>query len=595
VRAAVVAALATVACAKPVFRLSSDDNNRNALATALASRQLAAGPVNASHQPRMFAVLAGSSPGKTIVCYDLAAGKLVWKADADVQSRIVVGSDFIALLEGKQLVGRDQATGAVRWRANLPGTFVGAAADRERAYAAARDGNRAWLYGFDGGSGKELWKDDAEGKLGAPAAHGGVVYAPYLDQWLGLIDGRTGAMLTRIRGIDEQIQMLRVTSDVAYYGTKASVFRLDARSASGTRDGAAYGTVPIPKEIDNTTYGRDVYDPIQIQYTAADRSRVLFATEATDSGPLKLAGDGYAIHYFRYLFGFGAGGELRWAYNHPRVELVAAEHTGAAIIAVSSAGEVVALDAKTGALKARLALGVPGVVLGATFDADGWAPAALDEPVATVASLVAISRDHDARFDRVKALAVRELAKLQGPEVTKELLGVLADKRAPQKLKDDVADLLVARKDPASLPVLAAQLAVKTDYIAKTEPESLGPVAKAIAGLDGVALDAKLVATALAALQSHLDAPTTATSELIQVIDAMAAIGGGAERPALASHLLLYHGDDEVGGDGGWGKAIAIALYVKGGPGERALLREIAADPRTKPALVTAIKDVLRE
>src|SRR5262249_21626065 len=105
--------------------------------------------------------------------------------------------------------------------------------------------------------------------------------------------------------------------------------------------------------------------------------------------------------------------------------------------------------------------------------------------------------------------------------------------------------------------------------------------------------DAKEVAAALAALQSHLDAPTTQTADLVLVIDAMAAIGGGAEHAALASHLLLYHADDDVGADVAWDKAIVHALDDHGGPAERELLRAVAQDPRTRPSLVTAIHDAL--
>jgi hypothetical protein len=75
------------------------------------------------------------------------------------------------------------------------------------------------------------------------------------------------------------------------------------------------------------------------------------------------------------------------------------------------------------------------------------------------------------------------------------------------------------------------------------------------------------------------------------VIAAMAAIGKGAERPALASHLLLYHAEDDVGGDVSWAKTI-VGVLVKAGPGERELLRQIAADPRTKPAVADAIREV---
>jgi hypothetical protein len=76
----------------------------------------------------------------------------------------------------------------------------------------------------------------------------------------------------------------------------------------------------------------------------------------------------------------------------------------------------------------------------------------------------------------------------------------------------------------------------------------------------------------------------------VQVIAAMTAIGGGSERAALGSHLLLYHADD-LGDDVGWGKALASALE-RGGPAERALLRYVADDPRTRPTLARAIREL---
>jgi outer membrane protein assembly factor BamB len=589
------------ACARPIFALtSSPDNDAAALSAALSRRHLpdAPTPLNASHQPRAFVVTAGAGSGRELIDYDLAAGKPLWRVQANVQGRVAVGGDFVAAFEGNGLVARDQRNGAVRWAVAGPGAiyggYAGVAADADRVYATWKLGTRYFLIGYDGRDGHELWRAPAEGVLGAPAAQGGVVFAPYYWQWLTLLDGATGRPLARLRGIDDQIKMLRVTSQQAYYGSAKGAFVLDVRSAGGKRDTGTYGQVAIPPQLDRAAYGPDVYDPIQLGYTAADRAHVLWQAQLAPGpgGRMALVGDGYAIHYFRYVFGFDGDGKLRWAYSHPRVELVASAHTGSALVAIATDGDVVALDPQTGAVRARESLGA-GIdhVLGATFDADGWSPSGQDAPIETITALVGITRDHDARFDRVKELAVAALAKLPGAEVTKQLLGVLDDARAPSKLKDDVVALLIARKDPASLPVLTAQLATHTDFLAGTEPEALAAIAKALGGLGGVAVDPAQLAAALAALQSHLDAPATAVPDLVAVIDAMAALGNGAEHAALWSHLLLYHADDAVGGDPAWDHAIVRALVDHGGAGERELLRQVAADKRTRPSLAAAIHD----
>ncbi|HUS27385.1 MAG TPA: PQQ-binding-like beta-propeller repeat protein, partial [Kofleriaceae bacterium] len=540
-----VAVVLLAACGpKTMFRLSSEDkdNDRAALAKALASRQLPeqASPQNSARQPRVFVVQAGTP--KTIVAYDLNAGAVMWQQQADVQSRIWIGGDFILDLEGKSLVARDQKTGAARWKVGVSGAFIGASADKERAYLVWREGNDqkpTWfIAAYDASSGKLIWSHDAEGALGAPVAQSGVVYSPFLTQWLAILDGKTGVQLARLRGIDEQISMVRATSREAYYGSKQGVFLLDGRSASGKKTEASYGQAKIPTQLDRTTYGPDVYDPVQQGYTAADRAHVLWAGSSTDSGPMKFTGDTYAVHYFRYIFGFNLDGELAWAYSQPRVELVASDHTGSAIVGMSQNGDIVVLDPKTGAVHARKSLGTAQPVLGATFDADGWAPlASQGDKVETVAALVQIARDRDARFDRVKELAVAALAKMPGAEVTKELLAVLTDKRASVKLKDTVVEMLAQRKDPASLPVLTAQLEGHADFIAKSDNDMLTPTAKAIASLGGTNLDGKAVEDALAALQAHLEDPATTPSDMALVIKAMAAIGGGKERPVLMSHL----------------------------------------------------------
>lgn len=585
---------------KGMYALTTDhtDNDRATLVAALGKRQLPEQPVpqNSARQPRVFVVQAGSP--RSIVAYDLSGFAVMWKVDAEVQSRIWVGGDALFAREGNQLVARDQKTGRVTWKRSIGGQLVGAAADRERAYVVTREGSDRspiwYLTAYDARSGDQVWQSDpSTGQLGAPAAQGGLVYSPLLTQWLIVVDGKTGAQLARLRGVDEAITMVRATSRETYFGSRQGVFVLDARAAAGKRDQATYGQAKVPPQLERTTYGVDLYDPAQVGYTAADRSRVLWTAMPAGDGPMRFAGDLFAVHYFRYLFGFDPAGRLVWAYSNPRVELVAGEHTGNAVVGVSASGDIVALDPATGGLRSRHNLGTSGQVMGATFDADGWNPEGPNFPVDTVPALVAIAHDRDARFDKAKELAISALATLPGEHVTRELIAVLGDKRQPARLKETVVSLLIDRRDPEGLPALVAELGVHADFIAGTFPELLAPVLRAIAALRGATIAPARAASALAALTAHLEDPATSPSELALVIDAMAAIGTGGERSALASHLLAYRADAEVGADPSWQKAIAAGLYAKGGPLERELLRQVAQDTRSQPGLVAAIRDVL--
>jgi hypothetical protein len=62
----------------------------------------------------------------------------------------------------------------------------------------------------------------------------------------------------------------------------------------------------------------------------------------------------------------------------------------------------------------------------------------------------------------------------------------------------------------------------------------------------------------------------------------------------LISHLLLYRADDEVGGDTTWAKVVVASIGVKAQAPDRELLRQVAADPRTRPPVAEAIRDLIR-
>ena len=79
---AFVGALGVVACGGPVFHLTSPDNDRSALTTALSHRALPdqPAPLNATRTPRVFILVGG--PTKQLIAYDLQRGAILWKQAA---------------------------------------------------------------------------------------------------------------------------------------------------------------------------------------------------------------------------------------------------------------------------------------------------------------------------------------------------------------------------------------------------------------------------------------------------------------------------------------------------------------------------------
>ncbi len=594
---AVAVALAAAACGPKsgAFSLTSDDNNADALAKALALRTLPAspGPLNSRKAPLVFAVATGTP--RQLIAFDLAAGQPLWSIDADIQSRVVVAGDLVVAREGTGVTVRNLADGAVRSQIAIPGDLVGATTDGDQVYAVwqGQVGDKpVWTVAAFGPDGGPHWKAESPGALGAPVAQGGLVLLPFLKQWLSIIDAKRGRPLTRIRGVDEEIGMLRLTSDGAFFGSKNGVFRLDARAAAGTRAGATYGTATLPPELASADYGRDVFDPVQAGYSAFDRKRVLWRAAPGGDGPMRFTDDVVAVHFFRFVFGLGADGGLRWAYSQPRVELVASEHAGTVLVGVAADGAVVALDPSTGAVRASATITAKAPLIGATFDCDGWAPTGSGDAPATLQALVAIARDRDARFEGIKQYAVASLAKLEGPDVTRDLLAIVQDPRTPAKLSETVVGLVIGRKDPLGLPALLTALAPSRDFIEGTGPIALSVVARAIAALGDRDLTADQRAQAVTALAAQLDDPATPAGDRLELVRAMIAIGKGAERVRLRRELMTYRADPELGVDVELIQTRTAALAA-GDQQDRESLRMIAEDPRSVPQVAAAAKAAL--
>ncbi|MBK7072388.1 MAG: PQQ-binding-like beta-propeller repeat protein [Myxococcales bacterium] len=593
---ALAAVLAAGCGPKTVYGLSSDDNNAERLGAALAKRAVAKAdaPLNALGKPLVFAAVGGAK--KQLVAFDAGAGSALWTVDADVQSRVAVAGELVVAKEAGGVVVRKLADGSVRAKLALAGELVGVTTDGERVYVVVQAGTGpkpVWSLIAYSGDGSQLWQNDSPGALGAPVAQGGLVLSPFLKQWLAVLDARTGAQLTRVRGLDEEISELRVTATAAFFGSKAGVFRLDDKAATGSRAGATYGTVTLPKELATADYGHDAFDPVQAGYSAFDRRRILWRADPTADGPFRWSGELIAVHFFRFVFGLTPAGEFRWAYSHPRVELVASEHAGPVIVAVAGDGTLVALDAATGAVRASAKLEVGGPVLGATIDCDGWAPSDAGEAPSTVTALATIARDRDARFEAIKQYAVATMAKLEGADVTRDLVALVVDPRTPIKLHDTVADLLVARKDPTGLPALIDALAVRPDFLTNTQPVGLIEVGRAIGALGGVSLPEAEQARAMAALELQAFDPATAAPARLELVRALIAIGHGRERARLKAELVQYRADPGFAAEADLVVAMTAAVAA-GGPEDREVVRWIAADARSHPAVAAAAQAALQ-
>ncbi|RMH37127.1 MAG: hypothetical protein D6689_21335 [Deltaproteobacteria bacterium] len=582
------------------FGLSAADNRPEQLRAALARAKPppAGRPLNAAGKHVAY-VVSGAQQHTVLTAVDLDAGDAVWTYDGPVRSRVVPGRAFVALFDGDAIRAVDAATGQPRWRAPIgAGTFLGIAADADRAYYVVKRGPATWaLVAVDGVTGEALWEAPAPGQLGAPAAWGGLVFSPFLKQWLVVLDAATGEELARIRGLEQEIAFVRSTSDRVYFGSKDGVFVVDERAATGKPATATYGRAALPKAFVRSFYYWDAFDPVQANYSAYDRNRILWRGEPA-GGALRFSGDRVIVHTFRFFFGFDpTSGALAWAYSHPRFDAVASDHLGSVVAFVAQDG-IGALDPATGAMRARVPLHVAGSVRGATFDADGWSPAGEGEPPDTRKALAAIAADRDARFLDVKLFALEALGQLRGADVATDLLALIRDPKTSPQVYTKAAQVLVARKDPSALGPLLQVLRERYDYIAGTRPVAVGVAARAIAQLgdlravEGIAPGER--GAVVDELAAHLFEPQTPAPELADVAAALGACRlPGAVAP-LRAFALTYRADPSLSDRAGAVGAAIDGLLASGGVAERELVAFIAEDARTVPAVADYAARALR-
>lgn len=625
---ATVASLSVAGCLGTASHgFSSDDNNPELVSAALAIHQKPATdqPMNATGKPLAFLATRTTKRDKTpqkLIAYDLQEQKELWRIETPVKSRVLVSRSFLAHRdESGKMIARAIATGAELWSVEV-GQFLGATVDAERLYYVYKDLSgekpRWWLVAIAGETGAELWRLSSPGTLGAPAAQGGLVFSPFLKQWLTIVDATTGKQLARIRGDDEEISFVRVTDKHVYFGSRSGVFVLDEKAASGKRAGSSYGRADLPDQFVRTHYHWDSFDLIQNQYSAYDRNRLLWraqplADAAEENGQpagdqpgrdkaanypwtLTFADDLVVVYTFRFFFGFDTRtGLMRWAYNHPRNDAIGASHLGDAIVFVSNKGEIGALDPKTG--RRTYDAKVDAQLAGVTFDAGGFKPSQTQTtPTSTVTALASIAKDRDKRFSQVQRFAVSALASLPGADVTRDLIALIQNQQTEKKLYDRAVEVLITRKDLDGLGHLISSLQVPYDYITSSQPKQVGVIARAIAALgEDEKMQPAMRGAAVDALLLHLFAPGVAEADLVEVIRALGAIGKGAEIAHLRRFLVAYRADPMFAKKMAPLGAAVDVLLQNGGPSERELIGYLADEPRTQKALAEYARRALKQ
>jgi hypothetical protein len=390
---------------------------------------------------------------------------------------------------------------------------------------------------------------------------------------VSLIDGSNGRVMADILSREEAATFVRARPEGLFFGSRG-VFLASAENAIASRKGGGYVQATLPSFI-RPQYDRDMYRSGEGDYSAIDRNRLLWRLDV--EGPRVRFDQGLVVaHSFRFLFGLDVqSGRLRWAYNHPAEDVVASDRIGRHVLFVAADGELGAVDVGTGRHTWRARIPEDGIVRGATLDAEGWAPpdnvGGREESLAH--ALASILWDPDKRFQEIKQYAVDELARLQGKDVTVELLRALEGTELPPAVVQRATDALVDRRDPASLQLFAAALKVRSDYAEDRRGPRLDVLARAVAVTKASAL--------VPALLEHLRFPETDPAAVRDIADAALATEAREAVAPFQDYLLQYRADPGFARAPGPVLAAADVVLKLGGPSHRATLLLLADDART--------------
>lgn len=596
-------------CAEVPFSVHAVDNDLKTLKPTL-SRIEQAKPQTSGGRAIVYVYAGPERRGekelgkaeKTIYAYDLASGSLLFETPAEVRSRFVVAGELLIHRDQEQaLVLRDRKTGAVRGRIELqPGEkLAGLAADGEVFYYSTRADTKSERRSYVTAvstNGQQLWRDRAPGTVGAPAARGGLVAVPYRYQELVVLDGQTGAELTRIRQKDEQIGFVRASKAGFLYGVGSKdAALLTEKSTSGEKKSLTLLTPKLGERV-RTFLHWDGYRAEQTDFSAFDRNRLLWDAETvSDKGGARFRDDQAVLHSYRFLFSVDSNtGKVDWAYAQPRQNLMGTDLSASTVLYAAQDGELGALDRKTGArlFAQKLPLKPGQQVLGATFDAAEFAPKGGAQPGAlpptpVLEALHNIIFDRDSSFLSVKTFAVQALNNLPGKEATSELLRVVTAEGMPAQISGAAGDALIARRDREVTGMLVEALKQSYDFLDDRRPKGVDVLARAAAAMGAE--------EALPVLAQRLLDPSTPPGALKEVVSSVAQLGGAKSVKPLRELLLMYRSDPAWSSDPEALRRAGEALIKHGGEPGRRTVQFVALSPRTLPPVAGHFTKLLVE
>ncbi|HEY6876538.1 MAG TPA: hypothetical protein VI299_00915 [Polyangiales bacterium] len=485
------------------------------------------------HHAQSTIVLGVSDAPRAVFAYDVAAGKMLFREDAQVNGLPSVAGELAVVPEATRVTVRRLRDGAVIKELPLDGMhLVGADGDGTVAAVVLSTGGsiktRSRLVIF---AGEQVRSDrEIERALGVPAVMGGLAFVPHQRVHLSVIDpGGREIARARIRE-DVASQAFRHQGEI-YFG-EHGFYRLDEESERGPAAGARYWKFAPKRKLPGAPpLFMDSNAPPPPIESALYRVALSALPGASESGALSLADDALYLAFYKQLFSLSPeGASAHWVYE-TESDLVGIRSVPGGIITVNAEGVLTALDAR-GRPTLQQELGVKP--LAARIRAESLPGSATDsESKALTAQLDEAARNPDTRLVPSRAFAAQLLGPIADDDAARALITLCTDDDGPARVRDQACASLGARTF-ASQAVLDA-LGTHPNYLERAPMPKVGALASA-------ALHAH-DERAAPLLAAQLAEPALPLADLPPLFHALAGLGDISTAPAIANFVRLYHAD----------------------------------------------------
>jgi len=538
-------------------------------------------------------VVAASTQAKEseLLLFDLSSRSILWRRKARVDSRPeILGDTIVAVIDG-QLTACDIATGKALWRSSIEGLdYVGAARGKGTIiYSISGRTNRkesvSVVVARDARSGDPLWSHRVSGRLGKPAATADIVLVPWDRQKIAILDQATGDEIARLRSEDDLINWVMSDPTGVYFGNQA-IYRLTSKGYQGTKGSAPYLAQPFTDLPAEPTLWESGFTPQPGRRSALGRIRILFELDSSDTDDIRILDNSYYLLFYRYVFRLRADGTVVWC----RVlddDVIGSQSIRGGLITVAETGALHLLDAKNGAVLLSTQIEAP--LASVRIDAQGLTQsisnsARPQSPITGLREqLIQVANDSDNRLVLARGFAIRQLARLSNPEITRDLLDLYGQNAVPPALKQTIAQLLTTRR--GGQQYLLDALLQHADFLTGTRSPPLSLIVPALLELQE--------RRAVPSLINHLFDPATPMADLPVVIFGIRQLGDTSVIPSLKTFLQRYRSDSAFVGFEEVLIAAADALHHFGRPDEEDFLQHLAENTTTLRPLSKAIRSRL--